>query len=263
MPKVSVIMGVYNCEKYVRQSIDSILAQSFTDWEFIICDDCSTDGTYDIVKDYKEKFPNKFILLANEKNSRLAFSLNRCLKKASGEYIARMDGDDISLPDRFEKQVEFLDSHPEYAVVGSITTRFDENGDYGFAKYPEFPNRFTMKSHIPYGHPTIMMRKSAYDALGGYTVSDETKRCEDYDMWFRFYAAGFEGYNIQEPLLRFREDTNAVKRRTVEDRINASKMLYRGCRLLKYPLKYYPRVLLPIIKIFIPKKVIYLIHKSR
>ena len=113
--KISVIMSVYNSEATLRESIDSILAQTYPDWEFIICNDASTDGTQAILEEYAEKDPERFILLKNEENKRLAFSLNRCLEKATGFYVARMDGDDISLPERFEKQVCF------YARIRSIS----------------------------------------------------------------------------------------------------------------------------------------------
>lgn len=206
MPRVSVLMAAYNCEKTVAQSIESVLSQTYTDWEFIICDDCSTDGTYGILEQYKEKYPEKFILLRNSENSKLSFSLNRCLEAAGGEYMARMDGDDISLPERFEKQVAFLDSHPEFAVAGTLHTLFDENGDYAVSQYPEYPDKYSMHTCTPYAHATIMMRKSVYDALGGYTVSKRTVRTQDLELWFRFYHAGYSGYNIQEPLYRVLED---------------------------------------------------------
>ena len=99
--KVSVIMASYNGEKYISDAIQSLLDQTFQDWELVICDDCSTDSTYQILKRYAEKYPDKFQVLHNEKNLRLAASLNRCIKCTRGEYIARMDDDDVSLPERF------------------------------------------------------------------------------------------------------------------------------------------------------------------
>ena len=106
-PKVSVIMGVYNGEKTLNRAIESICAQTFTDWELIICDDCSNDGTEKLLQKWCQTEP-RIISLRNEKNCRLAASLNRCLERASGEYIARMDDDDVSFPERFEIQSLFL-----------------------------------------------------------------------------------------------------------------------------------------------------------
>ena len=123
MPKVSIIMATYNCEDTLRKSVNSIVSQTFSDWEFIICDDCSTDGTYEILLEYKNQYPDKFVILHNKVNSKLPFSLNRGLEVARGEYIARMDGDDEALPDRLEKQVAFLDSHSEYSEIGRASCR--------------------------------------------------------------------------------------------------------------------------------------------
>ena len=124
--KVSVIMGVYNCEKTVAESIESIINQTYDNWELIICDDASTDNTCAIVESYARKYGGKIFFLKNSANRRLAYSLNRCLEAAKGKYIARMDGDDISLPRRLEKQVLFLESHPEYALAGTAMIPFDE-----------------------------------------------------------------------------------------------------------------------------------------
>lgn len=117
-------MGVYNAAETLSAAIESVLAQTFEDWEMIICDDCSTDNTQEVVSRYTNKFP-QIKLIRNETNKRLAYSLNYCLEYAQGEYIARMDADDMCLPNRLKKQVEFLDSHPEYQVVGGGVQLFD------------------------------------------------------------------------------------------------------------------------------------------
>lgn len=263
MPKVSVIMATYNCEKTVSESIDSILAQTFTDWEFIICDDCSADNTFSVLRSYSEKYPGRFILLKNDVNSKLSFSLNRCLAAASGEYIARMDADDISLEERFEKQVKVLDEHPEFSAVGGTIRLFDEDGPYGRVMYPEFPFPSYLRRKVPFAHPAVMVRKQAYDALGGYLVSPMTVRSQDHELWFRFFAAGFRGYNIQEDLLMFRGDKNASKRRTAKVRLNHTRILLRGYRLMHYPITYYPFAFEPVLKAFVPQKFNYLFHKLR
>ena len=132
-PLVSIIMGAYNCENTIYDCMESILKQTYENWEFIICDDCSSDHTLEILKKY-EKNDKRIHILHNEKNMRLAASLNRCLEVAHGKYVARMDADDISMPDRLEKQVEFLESHSEYDVTGCNRMVFDENGDKGIRK---------------------------------------------------------------------------------------------------------------------------------
>ena len=104
MDKISILMGIYNCADTLSRAIDSIVNQTYTNWELILCDDGSVDSTYEIAKQYQNKYPDKIVLLKNEKNIQLAATLNHCLEYATGKYISRMDGDDESTPDRFEKQ---------------------------------------------------------------------------------------------------------------------------------------------------------------
>lgn len=262
-PKVSIIMGVYNCEKTLPEAIDSILAQTFQDWEFVICDDCSTDGTYEMLRQYKERYPDRFVLLSNKTNSRLAASLNHCLQYASGEYIARMDGDDISVPCRLEKLASFLDEHQEYQVVGSQMIMFDEQGDIGVKSIQEFPDRYTMRKKTPFTHATIMMRKYAYDTLEGYRVCRETRRCEDAELWFRFFQAGFSGCNLQEPLYKVREDRNAFKRRKLRYGIDLLKVCWKGFQMLDYPKRYYIYLLKPLVSSLMPARAMKIYHELR
>jgi len=262
-PKVSIIMGVYNCENTLHEAIDSILNQTFQDWEFIICDDCSTDGTYQILEEYKQQYPNKFIILSNSQNSHLAASLNHCLQYASGEYIARMDGDDLSVPCRLEKLSSFLDAHQEYQVVGSQMIMFDEKGDIGVKEIQEFPDKYTMRKKTPFTHATIMMRKYAYDALNGYCVCTETRRCEDAELWFRFFEKGFSGCNLQEPLYKVREDQKAFRRRQLRYGIDLLKICWKGFRMLNYPFYYYIYIIKPLISSIMPAFIMKTYHELR
>ena len=109
-PRISVIMGIYNCASTLREALDSLINQSYQDFEVIMCDDGSTDNTYAVAKEYCNLYPGKFILLSNDHNLGLNKTLNKCLQYAKGDYIARMDGDDISLPNRFKQEIEFLDT---------------------------------------------------------------------------------------------------------------------------------------------------------
>ena len=254
MPKVSVIMGVYNGENTVREAIDSILNQTFTDWEFVICDDASTDNTFNILNEYKEKYPDKFVILHNDKNLMLSGSLNRCLEAANGEYIARMDDDDKSLPIRFEREVEFLDSHKDVSVVGSNVQFFNENGLGEIIHKKDEPTVYDLPKSNPFFHPTIMMRKVAYDTLNGYTRSEKTRRMEDVDLWYRFYAHGFKGRNIPEVLLHYRLNDAAFKKRKLRYSADASKIVFNGVRMLGLPKKYYFYALKPIVSWATPEK---------
>lgn len=252
--KISVIMGVYNCSDTLKESLDSIVRQTYTNWELVICDDGSTDDTYAVLLEYKRRYPDKIILLRNNINSKLAYSLNRCLEYTTGQFIARMDGDDISLPDRFEKQLGFLKNNPDIDLVGTSMRRFNEDGLADVIEAIQNPDRFTLKDSIPFFHATIMTYKHVYDALGGYTVSQRTVRVEDYDLWFRFYHAGFNGSNILEPLYLVREDLNAIKRRTFRVRWNGLKTTYKGFRLLGYPAHWYIRPTLALVKVLVPDR---------
>lgn len=260
--KVSVILAVYNCADTLDEAIHSIVNQTYSNWELIICNDASTDDTKEIVEKYKNKFSEKIKLLENIENKGLSFSLNQCLKYASGEYVARMDGDDISLLNRFEKQVSFLNQNPEMSVVGSSMIRFDEKGEYGILKSIPKPNKYSLKKGVPFYHATIMMRKSTYVSLGGYTVSKRTIRGQDVDLWFRFYSKDFMGANIEEGLYKVREDEKAYKRRKIKYSIDFSKTLFMGFNLLNFPLRYYPYITKPVISSLIPYKIKYYRNKN-
>lgn len=254
MKKISILMAVYNAEKTMDEAIESILKQTYENWQFIICDDCSTDNTYEKLLHYKELYPEKFIIIKNDKNSKLAYSLNHCLQYADGEYVARMDADDISLPERFAKQVEFLEANPTISVVGTSMIRFDENGDFGELKSSQNPDKYILKTAVPYFHATIMMRREVMEKIGGYTVAKRTERGQDLDLWFKFYANGFEGNNLIESLYKVREDRDAIKRRKLKYDICFVKTRLIGFKMLKFPFKWKFYALKPVLSHFIPYK---------
>ncbi|WP_310993605.1 glycosyltransferase [Aequorivita marina] len=219
-PRITILMAIYNCAPTLAEAIDSIYAQTYTNFKLVLCDDGSTDDTYKIAQEYADRYPN-IILLKNEKNIKLAASLNRCLEYADTEYIARMDGDDISLPSRFEKQINFLDSNPKYAVVSSPMIYFDENGDWGEGKSNPTPGIEIFKKGAPHPHAPCMVRTEVMKEVKGYTVSPKLERGQDYYLFYKIYKAGHIGYNLQEPLYKMRDDKNAMARRTLKRRYNA------------------------------------------
>jgi glycosyltransferase EpsE len=261
-PLVSVIMGIYNCSATLGRAIESILDQTYHNWELILCDDCSTDDTYEIAKAYSDRYSN-IILLKNERNMKLAYSLNRCLDAAHGEYIARMDADDMNLPERFEKQVDFLEKHNEYAVVSCRSIVFDEDGDKGIRGESGSPDKYSMLKTVPFMHPTIMMRKSAYDKLEGYTVCKRTNRGQDLDLWFRFYEKGFKGYILDEPLYKYHESEKDFKKRTVKTALGYIATKLYGFRLLKFPIYTYILALRPLVSALIPNRILRIYKKGR
>lgn len=261
--KVSIIMAAYNSASTIAESIESIIQQTFTDWEFIICDDGSIDDTYHIIKDYEARYPGKIIAIRNEQNSKLPYSLNHCLQYANGEYIARMDADDKSYPERLEKQHAFLTAHPEIDVVGTGMTCFDDDRITGERLPPTEPSPQIIGLGVPFFHATVMMKKAVYDELGGYSLKDYVLRCEDVDLWIRFFAKGFKGANLQELLYYVREDLAASKRRNFKNATNASKTLFFGFRANGYPVKQYLYVAKPIISVLVPQRIKYWINQKR
>ena len=218
--RISVLMGIYNCASTLPEAIDSLYAQTYKNFKLILCDDGSTDKTYEIAEKYAKQYSN-IILLRNDRNMKLAHTLNHCLEYADTEYVARMDGDDISLPKRFEKQISFLDSHPEYAVVSCNMIHFDETGDWGVGKTIEKPDINTFKKSTPHPHAPSMTRTSIIKEVGGYTVSKYLERVEDYYLWYKIYKAGYKGYNLQEYLYKMRDDKDAMSRRKRKDRLKS------------------------------------------
>lgn len=242
-------MGIYNCAPTLPEAIDSILAQTFTDWQLVMCDDGSTDDTYAVAKGYQEKYPQKIVLLRNEQNRGLNETLNRCLQEATGEYVARMDGDDISVPTRLEKEAAFLDAHPEYAIVSTAMVYFDEDGDWGRSHVIEKPAKKDFIRHSPvHCHAPCMIRREAYLDVGGYTEDRRMLRFEDVNLWYKLYAKGYRGYNLDEPLYKMRDDRAAASRRSLRSRMNGVYVTYRGFQLFHFPWYLYGYVVLDFLK---------------
>lgn len=261
MLKISVIMGVYNCEDTLERSINSIINQTYKNWELILCDDCSTDNTYIIANNFVEKYSN-ITLIKNNKNMGLAYSLNRCVEHANGIYLARMDGDDVSFPERFQLQVKILDKNTEYAIVGSSVILFDDTGEKAVRSHPEKPTKYNLICSTPFTHPTVMMRKKSFEKSGRYTMLKRTQRGQDTDLWFKFYANGFKGYNIPTPLLKYKESVYDYKKRSLKVRIRGVKTRLKGYKGLNLPKRYYIFAFKPIITGLIPKRAMYFYHKS-
>lgn len=267
VPKVSIIMGIYNCANTLPEAIDSILSQTFNNWQLILCDDGSTDITYHIAEKYKFQHPTKILLIRNEQNMGLNHTLNRCLALASGTYIARMDGDDISLPTRLEKEVFFLDTHPEYSIVSTPMIFFDSGGDWGRNRVIEKPTKRDFIRHSPvHCHAPCMVRRSAYLSVGGYTEDKRMLRFEDVNLWYKMYANGYIGCNLNEPLYKMRDDRAAAHRRSLKSRVNSAYVMYNGFRLFHFPWYIYGYIFIDfaihVVKSIIPEKLYMMLHKK-
>lgn len=202
-PHVSVVMAVYNAEKYLKLAIDSILNQTFRDFEFIIIDDGSTDRSQAFIKSYSDP---RVKLLINEKNSGLVYSLNKGIDNAKGNYIARMDADDISLPNRLMKQVSYLDAYPVVDVCGAFIETFDDiKGTRDKCRvYPEkdLEIKGKMIFECAFAHPVVMLRKKTL-LEKGLRYDATFIHAEDYDLWSRMMEFCVF-HNIPDVLLRYR-----------------------------------------------------------
>lgn len=199
-PRVSVVMAVYNGERYLSKAIQSILDQSYSNFEFIIVDDGSTDRTLEIIRSFLDP---RILLIINEKNRGLAASLNIGISESRGEFIARMDCDDISLDNRLDIQVEFLDSNPDIAIVGSWCIYMDDQGiPMGTYRYPTRPNVLLWMMHFrnQLAHPSVMARRTFFSQ---FQYNEHCIAAQDYELWAR--AAGYVKYSsIPQYLLHYR-----------------------------------------------------------
>ena len=254
-------MGIYNCAPYLQEALDSLYVQTFQDFKIILCDDGSSDNTYAIAKANADTH-NNIILLRNERNMGLNHTLNLCLEYADTELCARMDGDDISLPLRFETEVAFLDEHPEYAIVSAPMEYFDNDGVFRSGKgCAHEPLVKDFAKGTPFCHASCMVRKEAYDAVGGYSEEPQLIRVEDYHLWIKMYAKGFKGYMLGEPLYMMRDDRNAQYRRNFKNRKNEAYVRYLACKTFKLPFLSYAHCLRPILVGLLPSSIYSYLHR--
>jgi glycosyltransferase involved in cell wall biosynthesis len=181
-PEISVVMPTCNVGKYIAEAVCSILAQTCRDFEFIIVDDGSTDQTPRVIR----SFQDPRIRFFQRPHKGTVYQLNFGLKQARGNYIARQDGDDRSHPERFERQVRFLETHPEYAVVSSAMELIDENDQpMGVLHYPEEPDYEKLMERCCISHPAAIWRREIHEHIGMYDEEFNQNCCEDYDFWLR------------------------------------------------------------------------------
>jgi glycosyltransferase involved in cell wall biosynthesis len=209
-------MSVYNGEKYLRDAIESILNQTFTSFEFIIINDGSTDSTPTILNSYTD--PR--IRLLHQNNEGLTKALNKGLESATGTYIARQDADDISIPKRFENQIDFMNKNPDIALIGTFVSAIDENGnEFGRWKYPEDNNEIKkriIKENI-FCHGSVMFRRECLASVGAYREAFYT--AQDYDLWLRI-SEKYNMANIPCYLYKLRRSTQSITRKKLDQQIN-------------------------------------------
>lgn len=255
---ITVLMGMYNTkEEELRSSIESILNQTYKDYEFLIINDACTDNSRKIVLEYND---SRIRLVDNEMNLGLEKTLNLGLKLAKGEYIARMDTDDISVPERLEKQKEFLDNNKQYSFVGSRVNVFDEIGVYNKSKVYGEIQKNDLLWGTPFTHPSLMIRKHDIIKAGGYPLY---RRCEDYAMEMNMYAQGYKGYIMPEYLLNYRMTSDGYKKKKYKYRVIEAKVKLKYFRKMKIEWYKYFYVIKPLIVGLIPHSILKKIHKGK
>lgn len=259
--RITVIMGIYNCAPTLAEALDSLLNQTCQEFKVVMCDDGSSDNTSEVARQYVDRHPGKFILIRNDRNLGLNFTLNRCLEYTDTEYVARMDGDDRSLPERFAEEIGFLDSHPEFHIVSTPMIYFDDNGEFrrGSGGYEVVKKDFLKGS--PFCHAPCMVRTEAYRNVGGYTVSPELLGVEDYHLWFKMYAAGYRGVMLDMPLYMMRDDRNAASRRTFGRYLRVARVMWRGYPMIGLPVWNRLYALRPIVTACLPEFVYNIFHR--
>lgn len=230
MPKISVILPVYNASAFLKKAIDSIILQTYTDWELIVINDGSTDNSEEIILSYTDK---RIKYYNNETNLGLITSLNKAILLCSGEYIARMDADDISLPERFTKQINFLDKNRDYAMCGSFAQIIDSL-DNITGKIIHVTDNDYLKVNllfsVPFVHPSMMIRSDIFNEA---LFDKEYLHAEDYDLWTRI-SKNHKVANIPDFLLKYRwhttnvSVTNSKKQEEIKDKIIIRELNFLG-----------------------------------
>lgn len=262
-PKINIIMAVRNGMPYIREAVNSVLRQTCRDFEFLILDDGSDDGTFKTLKEFKD---SRIKIFYHPKSLGLTVSLNELLKKSKGKYIARMDADDVSRPKRLEKQMEFLEKNPKVVLCGTWVNLIDEKGKkIGGRKYPVSYREIkrAVMRYNPLVHPTWMVRKAVLDKVGFYDeVLDGVGG--DYDLLLRI-AGKYQVVNLPEILLDYRLNTKGVSFIGLK-KLEAMALRARLKAIVKYN---YPKwmvifLIKPFISYLIPKNIkLFLIKKFK
>lgn len=262
---VSILMGVYHPSPDIaalKRAVNSMLCQTFRDFELLICD----DGSSCEVRTYLERLAGRDprIQLVRPGNTIvLPMKLNRCLGQARGRYIARMDDDDYSYPARLERQLKYLQAHPEISFAGCNVSLIQEGRQIGERHFPELPTIRDFYMTQPYIHPVLLFRRECLEAVGGYSEEKSVLLCEDYDLLLRLYGKGFRGANLQEILFDYTIPPTAKGRRRMCHRWNEAVTRWRRFRELGVLPGAFPYVVKPLAVGMLPEKLLEKFHYRR
>lgn len=257
---VTVLMSVYNGKPYLNAAIESVVAQTYEDFTFLIVDDASTDGSQEILRRWSDQ-DDRIQLVLNEVNKGLGAVLADGMDRIRTPLTARMDADDIAHADRLERQIAFLDDNPEVDIVGTFATDINENGES--IKLRRFPTTHDEILRLiwtcPILHPTVMMRTGPVRQVGGY--DPHLRKRQDYELWFRCAEAGLRFANIPEPLLEYRFSNAYYQRNDLSVAWNQAKIGWNGCRLINAPPWAYVGVAVPFLRTLLPRPLNALVHR--
>lgn len=251
--EVTVLMAVHKVHDYLGEAIESILQQTYKDFVFLIVDDGSTDETAHILEKY-QKQDARIRVHRCQDNQGLGYALCEGVKLADSEFIARMDDDDIALPNRLEKQLSYLKSHPDIDILGTSVTEIKLSGEVSRQRnVPTEPEDIArLIWACPILHPTVMFRRSKILEIGNY--NPKLRRRQDYDLWFRAVAAGLRFANLNTPLVQYRFSEATLRRNSLRAAWQQLGIGWRGCRLTKAPLVAYIGIWVPFLTALIPAK---------
>lgn len=232
---VSVIVPTFNAESTIDRCLESVVNQSYENLEIICCDDCSTDNTYDKLMQWSQ-VDSRIKVFKNSRNSRAAYTRNKCIEHSNGEIIVQIDDDDYCVLNRVEKLVNFMLNNEKYAIVGSKMHYFDENGVYELEQKKDFtgyePKKKDFLRGSVFSNPSVAFRSTAIKAVGGYRVARETRRGQDFDLFMRMYQAGFKGYILPDKLVYYYRGKNSFPKCKYEYRIDEARIRFKNyCKL--------------------------------
>lgn len=248
-PEITVLMSVHNGLPYLAAAVESILSQTFTDFEFLIIDDASTDGSATLLESYND---SRIRIIKNKECKGLGFNLRVGVEEACGTWVARMDADDIALPERLQVQRDYAHAHPDVDIIGSWATDINAAGEpLGLRRMPL--NHEEIVRYIwtcPIIHPTAFFNKAAVQRAGSYGTE---RRRQDYALWFRCASAGLRFANIPQVLLQYRFADEYFRKNNVLALFDQATIGWKGCKMVKASPVAYVGVGVPLLRGLFPK----------
>jgi len=252
MNKVSVILPVYNGERFLKKAIESVLRQTYDKFELLIFNDGSTDGTGRILRTFKDKRIHIFEI---QENKGIVYALNFLISKSNGEFIARIDGDDIWYPQKLEKQINYLTNNPRYYMVAAFARLIGDNGKDFNSSFKQYSCEDMVKKFLPNSnfiiHSSVVMRKLLFDKVGTYR--NKYLHTEDYDLWLRMLEKNIAFKILKEVLLYYRVSRYSVNyRHRKEQSKNVIRLKYHYWRKNGFKLFYIKKLLLDFYYLLFP-----------